>query len=200
WSFAIFGGLLSLWILKTIFSNQLAGELDASASGASVSALKATLLAWGMNLALFLPGVIAGGALGWFIIRPVNWALGIFFRGFNWVFDRATNAYGRVVGWSLRLSVIVILVYVGLIGLTGFGFTRVPAGFIPSQDKGRLLVNVQLPDSAALERTTAVMAKVEKIALETPGVAYTIANPGRSFVLNAIGSNLATAFIGLGPF
>ena len=46
----------------------------------------------------------------------------------------------------------------GLIGLTGFGFTRVPAGFIPSQDKGRLIVNVQLPDSAALERTATVMA------------------------------------------
>ncbi len=112
----------------------------------------------------------------------------------------ATAAYGRAVGWALRLSVIVLLVYVGLIGLTGFGFTRVPAGFIPSQDKARLIVNIQLPDSAALERTAEVMGNVEKIALETPGVAYTIGNPGRSFVLNAIGSNLGTAFLGLEPF
>jgi multidrug efflux pump len=104
------------------------------------------------------------------------------------------------VGWSLRLSVIVLLIYVGLIGLTGFGFTRVPTGFIPSQDKGRLFVNVQLPDSAALERTKEVMAKVEKIALETPGVAHIIGNPGRSFVLNSIGSNLGTAFVTFKPF
>src|SRR5437763_1376271 len=107
---------------------------------------------------------------------------------------------GGGVGWALRLSVIVVLVYVGLIALTGFGFTRVPAGFIPSQDKGRLIVNVQLPDSASLERTAEVMAKVEKIAHETPGIAHTIGNPGRSFVLNAIGSNLGSAFIVLEPF
>src|SRR6185369_7812059 len=87
-----------------------------------------------------------------------------------------------------------------LIALTGYGFLRLPAGFIPSQDKGRLIVNVQLPDSAALERTTEVMAKVEKIAHETPGIAHTLANPGRSFVLNAIGSNLGTAFITFDPF
>src|SRR5437763_2596859 len=107
---------------------------------------------------------------------------------------------GGGVGWALRLSVIVVLVYVGLIALTGFGFTRVPAGFIPSQDKGRLIVNVQLPDSASLERTAEVMAKVEKIAHETPGIAHTIGNPGRSFVLNAIGSNLGSAFITFEPF
>ena len=134
------------------------------------------------------------------MIRPVNWVLGHFFRGFNWVFDRATRAYGKTVGWCLRLSAIVLLVYVGLIGLTGFGFTRVPAGFIPTQDKGRLVVNVQLPDSASLERTIEVMDKIEKIALETPGVAHTISNRGRSFILNAVSSNLGSAFIPLKPF
>ena len=73
------------------------------------------------------------------------------------------------MGWSLRLSAIVLLVYVGLIGLTGFGFTRVPGGFVPSQDKGYLLVNVQLPDSASLERTAEATEKVEQIALEYAG-------------------------------
>src|SRR4029077_16065298 len=148
----------------------------------------------------FLPGAVAGGALGWFIIRPVNFVLGVFFRGFNWIFDRATQAYGKSVGWALRLSVIVLVVYVGLIGLTAFGFTRVPTGFIPSQDKGRLIVNIQLPDSASLERTIEVAAKMDRIALETAGVAHTLANPGRSFVLNAIGSNLGSMFITFEPF
>ncbi len=110
----------------------------------------------GANLVLFLPGAVAGGVLGWFIVRPVNWVLGFFFRGFNWVFDWATRAYGKVVGWCLRLSAIVLLVYVGLIGLTGFGFTRIPTGFIPMQDKGYLVTNIQLPDSASLERTLEV--------------------------------------------
>ena len=83
----------------------------------------------------------------------MNWALAKFFRAFNWVFERATQAYGRTVGWGLRLSAIVLLVYVGLIGLTGFGFSRVPSGFVPVQDKGYLVTNIQLPDSASLERT-----------------------------------------------
>src|SRR5207249_1522533 len=117
-----------------------------------------------------------------------------------WVFDRATQVYGKAVGWSLRLSVIVLVVYVGLIGLTGFGFTQVPGGFIPNQDKGRLIINVQLPDSASLERTTEVSEKMDSIARETPGVAHTISNPGRSLVLNAIGSNLGTMFVTLKPF
>ena len=62
------------------------------------------------------------------------------------------------------------------------------------------MVNVQLPDSASLERTVEVMEKVEKIALETPGVAHTIANRGRSFVLNAISSNFGSMFLPLKPF
>ena len=106
----------------------------------------------------------------------------------------------RIVGWSLRLSAIVLLVYVGLIGLTGFGFARVPGGFVPSQDKGYLLANIQLPDSASLERTTEVTQAVERIALETPGVAHTVAIPGQSFVLNAVSSNYGSMFIILKPF
>jgi multidrug efflux pump len=199
WFFGLLGGLATVSFLSPSLGAWLGlpiGEEGEAAPGG----LKGTLLTWGIYLVLFLPGAITGGVVGWFIIRPVNWILGKFFRGFNWVFDRVTDAYGRVVGWSLRLSVIVLLVYVGLIGLTGFGFSRVPSGFIPSQDKGRLIVNLQLPDSASLERTAEVMAKVETIALETPGVAYSIGNPGRSLVLNAIGSNLGTAFIGLEPF
>jgi multidrug efflux pump subunit AcrB len=200
WSFALFGGLATVWLLASTLGVWLGLPAGEGHSEAAPGGLQATVLTWGIYFVLFLPGAVAGGALGWLIIRPVNWALGRFFRGFNRVFDWTTQAYGRMVGWCLRLSVIVLLIYVGLIGLTGFSFTRVPAGFIPSQDKGRLFVNIQLPDSASLERTTEVAEKVEKIARETPGVAHIIANPGRSFVLNAIGSNLGTMFITLEPF
>jgi hydrophobe/amphiphile efflux-1 (HAE1) family protein len=130
----------------------------------------------------------------------VNWVLGKFFRGFNSLFDRATNAYGGIVGWALRLSVIVLVIYIGLIGLTGFGFTHIPGGFIPNQDKGYLVVNIQLPDSASLERTVAVTAAVEKIALQTPGVAHTTAIPGQSLVLNTNSSNYGFMFVVLKPF
>ncbi len=134
------------------------------------------------------------------LIRPVNWALGNFFRGFNWVFERVTRAYGKTVGWCLRLSVIVLLVYVGLIGLTGFGFTRVPSGFIPSQDKGYLVVNIQLPDSASLERTARGDRRdredCPRYARRCPHGAV----PGTSFVLNANSSNYGNMFVMLKPF
>jgi multidrug efflux pump len=200
WSFALFGGLATVWLLTPALGARLGLPTGAEGGEVAPGGLRETWLTWRAYLILFLPGALAGGALGWFLIRPVNWALGKFFRAFNWVFDRVTQAYGTTVGWSLRLSVIVLLVYVGLIGLTGFGFTRVPSGFIPNQDKGRLIVNVQLPDSAALERTAEVMDAAEKIVAETPGTAHSLGNPGRSFVLNAIGSNLGTMFITLKPF
>ena len=130
------------------------------------------------------------------MIRPVNWALAKFFGGFNWVFGRSTGLYGKTAGRCLRQSkAFVLLVYVALIGLTGFGFTRVPSGFVPIQDKGYLVVNIQLPDSASLERTVEVTGAVEKIALDTPGVAHTVAIPGLSFVLNANSSNYGNMFV-----
>ncbi len=94
----------------------------------------------------------------------------------------------------------MLLVYVALIGLTGFGFTRVPSGFVPIQDKGYLVVNIQLPDSASLERTVEVTQAVEKISLAEPGVAHTVAIPGLSFVLNANSSNYCNMFVILKPF
>src|SRR5262249_13109851 len=156
WFFALLGGLASVWLLAPNLGARLGLPREDGGGGAVPGGLSAASHTWAIRVVLFRPGAVAGGVVGRVVIRPVNWVLGRFFRGFNWVFDRATAAYGRAVGWALRLSVIVILVYVGLIGLTGFGFTRVPSGFIPTQNKGRLIANVQLPDSASLERTTEV--------------------------------------------
>jgi multidrug efflux pump subunit AcrB len=200
WSFILFGGLATVWLLAPTVGGWLGLPAGEEGGEAGPAGLKTTLLKYEIYSALFLPGAVAGGVLGWFAIRPVNWVLGYFFRGFNWVFDRATQVYGKTVGWCLRLSVIVLVVYVGLIGLTGFGFARVPNGFVPIQDKGYLVANIQLPDSASLERTVEVTDAVERIALDTPGVAHTVAIPGTSFVLNANSSNYANIFIILKPF
>ncbi len=94
---------------------------------------------------------------------------GWFFRLFNAGFSLSTNLYIRMVGMLLRTSVIVLLVYGGLLYLTYRGFTLVPGGFIPEQDKGYLLVNVQLPDGAAVERTQEVMRRIERMAQRTRG-------------------------------
>ncbi len=200
WSFGLAGGLLTLWILPATIEHWLGlapqtGKTDAYTAGFMSSAIQYAIL-----FASFVPGFIAGGTVGWFIITPVNWVLGRFFQRFNWIFEVTTRIYGKAVAWLLRLSIIALLFYVGLLVTTGFFFTKVPGGFIPAQDKGRLIINVQLPDSASLQRTSEIMDRAEKIALETPGVAHTLGNPGRSFVLNSIGSNLGSMFVTLKPF
>ncbi len=200
WFFGLVGGAISVWLLRSMFGAQLGLPVEGDNLDVARQTLLDTLRIYATLAVLFIPGAIAGGIVGRIIIRPINWFLGKIFRAFNWVFDRATEVYGRLVGWTLRLSAIVLIIYVGLIVLTGYGFTRVPAGFIPTQDKGRLIATVQLPDSASLERTEEVMEHIQKIALDTPGIAHTLANPGRSFVLNAIGSNLGSMFITLKPF
>jgi multidrug efflux pump len=202
WSFALFGGLATMWLLAPILGPWLGlPGGDGHGGEAAPGGLAASLRSFGAQLLLFLPGAVAGGLLGRFVlIRPVNWVLGRLFRGFNWLFERATNVYGTTVGWSLRLCAVVLLLYVGLVGLTGFGFSRIPAGFIPLQDKGYLVSNVVLPDSASLERTLAVTDAIERIALETPGVAHTLCMPGMSYVLNANSSNYSNVFVILKPF
>jgi multidrug efflux pump len=93
-----------------------------------------------------------------------------------------------------------LLVYGGLMYFTYIGFTTVPVGFIPEQDKGYLLVNAQLPDGASLERTEAVVARMEKIAREMKGVAHTISLPGYSILNSTNIANLGGMFVILKPF
>jgi hydrophobe/amphiphile efflux-1 (HAE1) family protein len=118
-----------------------------------------------------------------------------FFGKFNAVFNGLANRYARAVGAIVRRSAIALFLYVGLLGLTIFTFTRVPAGFIPVQDMGYFLVVVQLPDGAAFTRTDEVVRRVDQIARQTPGVAHTFAISGYSSVLQANQSNVGAAFV-----
>jgi multidrug efflux pump len=156
---------------------------------------------WWLTMAgYFAPGMLAGGLVGLVVIRPVNAVLGWVFRGFNRWFDRTTALYGRMVGWVLRLSAVMLVVYGGLLVLTTWQFTRTATGFIPQQDKGYLLLNVQLPDSASVERTQRVMARIEKIVRETPGVKHTVGVSGTSLILGANAPNLGSMYVMLQPF
>jgi multidrug efflux pump len=128
------------------------------------------------------------------LTRLLDAALGWFFRGFNGAFNATTSVYERLVRLCLRASAIGLLVYAGLLVLTYHGFKVVPTGFVPDQDKGYLLVTAQLPDSASLERTEKVMARIDGIAKTMHGVAHRIGISGQSFLLNANGSNFGSMF------
>ena len=143
---------------------------------------------------------LIGAAVGWVVSKPLNRVLGIFFRAFNDAFGIATRGYVRAVSGLLRVSGIALFVYAGLLVLTYLGFANVPKGFIPAQDMGYLLVNVQLPDSASTQRTDAVMRRIEKLAKDCRGVKNTVAVAGQSLLLNANAPNFGAMFVMLDDF
>jgi hydrophobe/amphiphile efflux-1 (HAE1) family protein len=132
--------------------------------------------------------------------RALNRAFGWLFRPFNRAFGSASQRYGNLVSRVTRRSVVALAVYAGLIVLSLIGFARVPAGFVPSQDKQYLVAIAQLPDAASLDRTDAVIRRMSKIALEQPGVANAIAFPGLSIIGFANKPNAGVIFLPLKPF
>ena len=112
--------------------------------------------------------------------RAIEFAFGWFFKLFNRFFGTASRGYGIFVTRTLRSSLIAVVVYAGLIGLTILGFSRVPTGFVPTQDKGYLVCLAQLPNGATLDRTEDVIRRMSDIALKHPGVQNAVAFPGLS--------------------
>jgi multidrug efflux pump len=129
---------------------------------------------------------------------------------FNRLFASANRGYVKLVSFSLRVPVLVLVGYVAIVGAGVAGFRTQPTGFIPQQDKGYMICSVQLPDSASAERTREVMSKISKIALETElddgtgkmvrPVKHVNAVAGNSFVLSAYGSNFGSMFVILDDF
>ena len=154
WSFGVVGGLLTVWLSPRFL------EITDLARQAEELLPANEYLRWAI---WFIPGAVAGGAVGRFLIRPVNAVLRWFFRGFNRGFDGVTHLYGWAVGKLLHLSLVVLLVYGGLLVSTYWIFQKAPTGFIPQQDQGRLIVNIQLPDSASLQRTQEAAAQLVAI-------------------------------------
>jgi multidrug efflux pump len=140
------------------------------------------------------------GAGVWIFSRLINRLLSLLFGGFNRAFNRATEGYVRIVGWTLHGSAVVLLLYGGMIYGTYYLFTVTPTGFIPSQDKGYLILNVRVADSASLQRTQAIIAKIEELAGSVPGVRHTVALAGQSLLLNANAPNFGSMYVMLDDF
>ena len=128
--------------------------------------------------------------------RLFGWA----FRPFNRAFVSGSSRYGNAVRWITRRSAVSLAVYAGLVLLGVLGFSRVPGGFVPSQDKRYLVAIAQLPDAASLDRTEAVVRRMTDIALAQPGVESAVEFPGLSVNGFANKPNAAIIFLGLKPF
>jgi multidrug efflux pump len=114
------------------------------------------------------------------LTRGMDLLFGWFFRPFNRFFDWASHTYTGWVRRAIRFSMVVVLLYVGLVVFTGYRFPQIPTGFVPIQDKQYVTAVAFLPDAASLERTDAVIRKMTDIARDVKGVKDSVAFPGLS--------------------
>lgn len=121
-------------------------------------------------------------------------------RKFNEGFDWLSDKYGRLTARLVRTVGIVLVVYVALLGLTGWRLMDTPSGFIPEQDQGFLIGVIQLPPGSSLERTEAVMRQASETIKATEGVEGMVAFAGLDGTSFSFGSNAATIFIRLDEF
>ena len=184
-AYAALGGTIAWMMLRA----PLAGRFRALGLDPTTSALLEGLAA-----------VAAGLGAGLVLAPGLDRLLALLFRGFNSGFQKATDGYTWFVGAMLRVSLLVLIGYAGLLFLTYVGFTTTPTGFIPSQDKGYLLVNVQLPDSTSVEKTQGVMKRIEASVGRLEGVRHTVAIAGQSILLNANAPNYGALYVMLDDF
>jgi multidrug efflux pump len=187
-AFLIMGGGIGYLVLSPWFEKWIKTLTETFAMEIDTSLVKA--MSW-------ITATVLCAALGWTLGKPLNRIFSWLFRKFNAGFRHATHGYTLGVGKLLHFSSVALVIYGGLLVLTYFGFITTAKGFIPNQDMGYLMVNVQLPDSASMERTQAVMRLADKITRKHPGVRHATTIAGQSFALSAIGSNFGSMFVNL---
>jgi HAE1 family hydrophobic/amphiphilic exporter-1 len=132
--------------------------------------------------------------------KPARGPLGRFFNGFNWLFERSTNAYVSGARLLVRRSILTILIIAAVAVGAGLFGGALPAGFIPEEDQGILGINVTLPPAASLERTGNVLTQVEQILAKTEGVDSFTTIGGYGVVTSTYQPNFGTIFVRLKPW
>ncbi|MHB1111927.1 MAG: efflux RND transporter permease subunit [Acidovorax defluvii] len=158
------------------------------------SAVMAVSIAFSAFMALSLTPALCAT-----LLKPVEAGHGHakkgFFGGFNRGFARSAKGYEGWVAKLLRRSGRMMVIYVALIAAVGVLYMRLPTSFLPNEDQGNLRVNIQLPPGATLERTQAVVEKVEEFMLQQPEVKNMVAVLGFSF--SGQGQNAGLSFVTL---
>ena len=134
-----------------------------------------------------------------FLTRAINFCFGWFFRAFNGAFEWTARKYGVFVKRILRYWVFILVLYVGLIVLTGYLFSITPKGFIPKQDNDYLQISAQLPEGYALEHTDEVMKKMQKILAGTEGIREFMCVVGLNGATHTRASNSGALFVRMTP-
>jgi HAE1 family hydrophobic/amphiphilic exporter-1 len=137
-------------------------------------------------------------ATGWRAV--VGAPFGLFFRGFNKVFDALSLGYGAMTRRLVRMSAIVMLLFGGLLLLTGQTIRATPTGLIPPLDRGYLIAAFQLPPGATLGRTDAVMRAASEQMMKVPGVGNTVMFTGFDGATFTNAPNTGVIFVTLDSF
>src|ERR1700722_18416829 len=131
--------------------------------------------------------------------QPVGFArlLHPLFKRFNSAFEWLSSKYCKITSRFVRATAVMALVYVALISLTGFQFSRMSTGFIPEQDIGYLAAIVKLPPGSSLARTDAVVREVNDILLSIPGIFHSSATSGFDVTTGTFSSDTGTLYFAL---
>lgn len=116
-----------------------------------------------------------------------------FNRGLDWV----TTNYGRAAGYLVRKTIILLAFFALALAAAGWFSENTSTAFVPQEDQGVLMVNVQLPDSASLDRTYEVIKTAEQLLSQEPGVEVVSAIPGYGLIAGTMQSNAGTLFVKL---
>ncbi|MFD2112148.1 efflux RND transporter permease subunit [Thiorhodococcus fuscus] len=114
--------------------------------------------------------------------------------------DRVRDGYAAVVRKLVRFSLLVLLLVLGAGAASGWLFKTIPTGFLPEEDQGAFMAQVQLPEGASLNRTLEVVKQLEKLIGADPAVAHVLTVPGYSILDGSVQSNSATVIGRLKPF
>jgi HAE1 family hydrophobic/amphiphilic exporter-1 len=123
-----------------------------------------------------------------------------FFRGFDSLFRKTENGYTSMIKVFVRRTGLMLLLALGLAVLTGWKFTDLPTGFLPTEDQGYMLVHVQLPNAASQERTNQVLDQIDAVLKVTDGVADWVIFGGYNLIDGTASSNTAVVFVTLTPW
>ncbi len=142
-------------------------------------------------------------ALAALLLRPKEKSHGLLSRFFDWfnrMFARGTETYVKICAGVLRKGALALFVIVAFAVIATFFGMRLPSSFLPDEDQGYAFINMQLPNAASLERTSAVATQVEQVLAKTPGVQYTTSVIGFSLLSFVRTSYNAFFFVTLKPW